>query len=47
MSCVALSVLNNNTIPRNSEPEMVIKSYDGGGTASGTSGVAGVSIKTA
>ena len=38
---MALSVMNNNTIPRNSEPEMVMKSYDGGGTTGGTGGVAG------
>ena len=46
-SCVVLSVLNNNTIPRNSEPEMVIKSYDGGGTAGGTGSVAGGSVEAA
>ena len=47
VSCVALSVLNNNTIPRNSEPEMVIKTCDGGGTVGGTGGVAGGSVKAA
>ena len=46
-SCVALSVLNNNTMPRNSEPEMVIKSYDGGGTTGGTGGVTGGSVEAA
>ena len=45
MSCVALSVLNNNTIPQNSEPEMVIKSCDGGGTVGGIGGVAGGSVE--
>ena len=45
MSCVALSVLNNNTMPRNSEPDMVIKSCDGGGTVGGTRGVVGGSIE--
>ena len=39
--CVALSVLNNNTMPRNSEPEMMIKSSNGGDVAGGTGGVAG------
>ena len=46
-SCVAFSVLNNSTMPRNSEPEMVINSYDGGGTAGGTGGVAGGSVEAA
>ena len=46
-SCVALSVLNNNTMPRNSKPEMVIKSYDGGGTTGGTGGVAGGPVEAA
>ena len=46
-SCVALSVLNNNTMPRNSEPEMVIKSFDEGGTTGGTGGVARGSVEAA
>ena len=44
---MALSVLNNNTMPRNSEPEMVIKSCDGGGIADGTGGVVGGSVEAA
>ena len=44
---MALSVLNNNTMPRNSEPEMVIKSYDEGGTVGGIGGVAGGSVEAA
>ena len=44
-SCVAL--LNNNTMPRNSEPDMVIKSYNGGSAAGGTGGVAGGSVEMA
>ena len=44
---MVLSVLNNNTMPRNFEPEMVIKSYDGGGIASGTGGVAEGSVEAA
>ena len=44
---MALSVLNNNTMPRNSEPEMVIKSYDGEGTTGGTGGVARGSVEAA
>ena len=44
---MALSVLSNNTIPRNFEPEMVIKTCDGEGTVGGTGGVAGGSVKAA
>ena len=47
VSCVALSVLNNNTMPRNSEPDMVIKSCDGGGATGGIGGVAEGSVKAA
>ena len=46
-SCVAFSVLNNSTMPRNSEPDMMIKSYDGEGATSGTGGVAGGSVEAA
>ena len=46
-SCVALSVLNNNTMPRNSEPDMVIKSCDGGGATGRTGGVAGGLVEAA
>ena len=46
-SCMALSVLNNNTMPQNSEPKMVIKSYDGEGTTGGTGGVARGSVEAA
>ena len=44
---MALSVLNNNTMPPNSEPEMVIKSFDGGGTTGGTGDVVGGSVEAA
>ena len=45
--CVALSVLNNNTIPQISEPEMVIKSCDGGGTTGGIGSGVGGSVEAA
>ena len=44
---MALSVLNNNTMPRNSKPDMVLKSCDGGGATGGTGGVAGGSVEAA
>ena len=46
-SCVVLSVLNNNTMPQNSELDMVIKSCDGGGATGGIGGVAEGSVKAA
>ena len=46
-SCMALSVLNNNTMPQNSEPKMVIKSCDGECATGEIGGVAGGSVKTA
>ena len=47
VSCVAISVLNNNTMPRNSEPDMVIKPCDGRGAVGGTGGVVGGSEEVA
>ena len=44
---VAVSVLNNSTMARNSVPNMVIKSSDVGGAVGGTGGVAGGSVEVA
>ena len=44
---MALSVLNNNTMPRNSKPDMVLKSCDGGSATGGIGGVAGGSVEAA
>ena len=45
--CVAVSVLNNSTMARNSEPDTVTKSSDVGAAAGGTGGVAGGSVEVA
>ena len=44
-SCVAFSVLNNSTMARKSKPNTMTKSPDGGGTTSGTWGIAGGSVE--
>ena len=44
---VAVSVLNNYTMARNSEPDTVTKSSDVGAAAGGTGGVAGGSVEVA